>query len=56
MQMLVEDALVGDVVKGKSSVVAILVVLCRIETMPYVVAGIAGGAVLVVDKMILVAS
>ena len=31
-------------------------VVCRIETMPDVVAGMAGGAVFIVDKMLVVAS
>ena len=33
-----------------------LVVVCRIGTMPHVVAGVAGAAVLVVDEMLVVAS
>ena len=54
--VLVEDALVGDVAREKSSVVAILVVVCRIGTMPDFVAGMAEGAVFVADKILVVAS
>ena len=54
--VLAEDALIGDIARKKSSVVVILVVVCRIGTMPDVVAGMAGGAVFVVDKMLVVSS
>ena len=54
--VLVEDALVGDVAREKSSVVVILVVVWRIGTMPDFVAGVAGGAVFVANKILVVAS
>ena len=47
--VLVEDALVGDVAREKTSIVAILVVVCRIGNMPDVVAEMAGGGVFFVD-------
>ena len=53
--VLVGDTLVGDVVREKSSVVEMPVIVCRIGTMPDVVAGMAGGAVFIVDKMLVVA-
>ena len=45
VRVVVEDALVGNVGREISSVAAILVVVCRIETMPDVVAKMARGAV-----------
>ena len=56
MSVLVEDALVGHVGMEKSSAVATLVVVCRIVIMPDVVVGMAGGAVFVVGKMLVVTS
>ena len=44
------DTLVGDVVREKSFVVPVLVIVCRIRTMPDVVAEMAGDAEFVVVK------
>ena len=56
MSVLVGDTLVGDLVREISSVVAMRVIVCRIRTIPDVVAAMAEGAEFVVDKMHVVAS